>query len=56
MAPKKTKKALGRKAMKKTKGGIIVVCGHAPAITDGTSQTVLPAVQKAMGDGSVRTL
>jgi hypothetical protein len=56
MAPKKTKKALGRKAMKKTKGGIIAVLKTSPAITDGTSQTILPAIQQAMGDGSVRTL
>lgn len=57
MAPKKktAKKVLGKKELKKTKGGIIAVrMTNTAGITDGTSNTLLlPAVQKVAGDGSV---
>jgi hypothetical protein len=52
MAPKKAKKTLGKKDMKKTKGGVIAIIRTAPAIIDGTSNTIMPGIAKK-ADGSV---
>ena len=58
MAAKKAKKNLGKKAMKKAKGGLNFT-QPSPSVTDGTSNTILvsekllrPGIQSA-GDGSV---
>ena len=58
MAAKKTKKTLGKKTMKKTKGGLNFTQPN-PTITDGSSNTILlsekilrPGTQ-SLGDGSV---
>lgn len=53
MAPKKAKKTLGKKAMKKTKGGIVIDGCRPPAIVDGTSNTLGRLAQKQVPDGSV---
>ncbi|HEX7901142.1 MAG TPA: hypothetical protein VF950_25515 [Planctomycetota bacterium] len=58
MPPKKAKKPLAKKAMKKTKGGLNFT-QPSPSITDGTSNTILLAEKVARpgtqisGDGSV---
>lgn len=53
MAAKKAKKTLGKKAMKKTKGGVIAIIRPSPALVDGTSNTMMGALQKKSADGSV---